>query len=228
MTGKDFIDSVMDDVDRFDNKTTDTTYRAIVLGWFNRVLKNVSTMQEGFHWRFLEKTSTFPTVADQLVYDLPTDIDGYKVFDLRQQVTDVKLIYKPQEWIDEYYPEPTNTSGNPLFYTVYANAYKLIPIPSSVMTIYERYIKTITTLEDTALSTTDIPAKWDDVIISGVLAKAYKFDKRLNESIDAKNDFLLGIERMKLDNECAIDYTPIAEGHRTAEVSMPRYQRPIP
>jgi len=228
MTGKDFIDQIMEDVDRFDNKTTDTVYRGIVLNWLNRALKNISTMQDGFHWRFLEKAATFETVADQLTYDLPSDIDGYKVFDLRQQTTDIKLLYKPQEWVDKYYPDPTNTSGNPLIYTIYANQYKLIPIPSSVITMYERYVKTITALTDSALSTTDIPAKWDDVIIQGALAKAYKFDKRLDDSVEAKNEFLLGIERMKLDNEAMIDHTPIAAGHRMEEIEMPRYQRPIP
>jgi len=227
MTGKDFIDGLMEDVDRFDNKVADTTYRAIALNWLNRVLKNIATMQDGFHWRFLEVSATFPTVADQLTYSLPTDIDGYKIFDLRQQESDVKLIYKSQEWIDEYYPDPTNISGNPLVYTIFAKQYKLIPCPSGVITMYERYIKVITALTDSAASNTDVPTKWDDVIIQGALAKAYKFDKRLQDSIDAQNQFLAGIERMKLDNECVIDYTPIAKGHRAVEIDMPRYARPI-
>jgi len=227
MDGKSFIDQTMEDLDRFDNKVTDTTYRAIALNWLNRVLKNIGTMQDGFHWRFLEKTATFPTVTSQLTYDLPSDIDGYKVFDLRQQTTDVKLTFKPQEWIDLYWPDPTVTSGNPLFYTLFASSMKLIPLPASAITMYIRYIKGITALTDSAASSTDVPAKWDDVIIQGALAKAYKFDKRIEDSIDAQNQFEKGIERMQLDNECIIDNSPIAQGHRTVGIEMPRYARPI-
>lgn len=213
MTGQQFINSVMIDTDRYVNLTTDTDYRAMCLDWLNRVLKNIASMQDGFHWRWLEKTATFPTVAAQMSYDLPSDIDSQKIVSVTQSETDFKLNFIAQEDLDSWLPDPTGTNGNPRMYTLYANSIRLIPIPNSVITITERYIKNITTLTDAAVSG-DTPTKWDDIIIQGILAKAYRFDKRKDDAADANNQFLLGIERMKTDNSQIIDDAPVAKDHR--------------
>ena len=226
MNGQDFINQIFEDLDKVDVQSTDTTYRAIVLNWLNRVLKNIATMQDGFHWRFLEKTATFETVEDQHSYDLPSDIDGYKVFDVRQKEDDIKIEYRTQQWFDENFPDPTVTGGNAYYYTLWASAIKLLPIPSSAFDVYMRYIKTPTALTDDSDSTTDVPSKWDDVIIQGVLAKAYKMERRLQDSLDAKNDFLAGIERMKSDNETIIDYNHVADSHRIVRSRGLRFKTP--
>lgn len=224
MTGQNFINSVMIDTDRYDNLTTDTTYRALVLDWANRVQKDISGKQDSFHWRWLEKTSTFNTVANQLSYDLPSDIDGYKILSLKQTTNDLKLYFIPQEEFDRLYPDPTEHTGNPVCYTLFANAIRLYPTPSSAIQITIRYVKTITALTDAAVSG-DIPAKWDDVVLEGILAKAYKFDKRLQESIDSFNKYIEGVERMKVDNEMIIDNIDVANSHRVKR-SVLNFKRP--
>ena len=214
MTGQQFINSIMIDTDRYDNLVTDTTYRAIALDWLNRIVKDISAMQESYHWRWLEKTSTFNTVASQLSYDLPSDIDGYKVLSLKQTTTDVKLYYIPQEEFNRLYPDPTQHTGNTICYTLYANAIRLYPTPSGAIEMTMRFVKTITALADGS-GVTDIPAKYDEIVLHGAMSKAYKFDKRLNESVDSYNKYLTGVERMKTDNGMIIDNLDVARGHST-------------
>jgi hypothetical protein len=214
----------MIDTDRYDNLTTDTTFRALALDWLNRTLKNISAMQEGFHWRFLEATATFPTVAAQSSYSLPTDIDGHKVYTVTQTTDDRKLDFVPQDQVDKYLPDPTVSSGNPKAYTLWDSSIRLMPIPSSIITMTMRYVKTITALTDAAVSS-EIPAKWDDVVLQGMLAKAYKFDKRLDDAVDAQNHFLAGIERMKSDNAMVIDYVNIADSHKGLNI-YPTWKSP--
>ena len=72
LTGAGFIDNLMESVGKIQTKASDTNYRVIALNWLNRIVEDISSRQR--HWKWLEKTSTFDTVADQLSYDLPADI----------------------------------------------------------------------------------------------------------------------------------------------------------
>ena len=219
MTGKDFVDNILYDSDRLQNLTADLTYRTMALGWLNLVLKDISSRQENYHWRFLEKTSYFDTEINQMSYDLPTDIDGYKIFSVRRADGDMRIDYVDQHIFDKYIPDPTTSGGNPDWYTLWAAQMKLWPIPGSVISIYRRYIKTITLLADNASSITDIPSKWDDVILAGALIKARRFDSK-DYSIE-KVDYENGILRMKSDNSMILDYNNIAESHRLGGRRIP-------
>ena len=221
MNGKEFIDQVIYDSDRLQNLTADTTYRTMVLGWLNLVLKDIASRQDSFHWRFLEATSFFDTVASQMTYDLPTDIDGNKIFSVRRTDGDIRINYVDQHIFDKYVADPTTASGNPDWYSLWANQMKLWPIPGSAISIYVRYIKQVPSVTDSTAVSTDLAnlVKWDDVILSGVLVKARRFDSK-DYSIE-KADYENGITRMKSDNSQIIDYNNVTESHRSRGSRVP-------
>lgn len=228
MDGKSFIDQMMYDMYKSSVLTTDTTYRAMCLNWLNLVLKDISTRQENFHYGFLEMTCYFTTVAAQASYDLPSTIDGYKVFSVRRLDGDVRLDYVDPHIMDKYVPDPTVSSGNPYNYTLWANSIKLYPVPSAAQDIYLRYIRTITLLTDSAASTTLIPAKWDDVILCGALAKATRLkqkEKPALSNLDLKQEYESGIQRLITECGVRMDYNNVAESHRSYR-SLPRFVSP--
>ena len=180
MTGEKFVDQLMYDTDRFQNLTTDTTYRTMALNWLNLAIKDLANEQVGYHWRDLEKTVEFPTVADQMSYDLPADIDTNKIYTVREKENDYKLNYIPQNDFDEAVPDSSVSSGIPRDYIVYAGVIRLYPVPDDAYTIYMRYIKIPTELADDDNST-DFSSKYDNVILNNALVRAFRFDKRLQE-----------------------------------------------
>ena len=214
MNGKDLIDSLMYDLDKFQNLTTDTDYRTMALDWINRIIDDIAAKQDQFHWRFLEATKTFSTVADQMSYDLPDDIDGYKILSLRDKTNDRKYTFIDQDDLDKNVPDPSESTGSPYLYTLWANALKLWPIPSSVFTAYLRYIKTMTTLQDNTTVTSEIPDKWKNVVLSGAKELAYTFDKRFTEASLMAVKYANGVNDMKIDNEMIIDRLITAKSHR--------------
>ena len=82
MTGAEFLDFLVGTesvIGILDKNPSDTEYRAFILKCLNLTLKDISARQVDWHWKFLEKTVTTSTVADQMDYDLPTDIDTTKI-----------------------------------------------------------------------------------------------------------------------------------------------------
>jgi hypothetical protein len=220
MKGNEFIDSVMRRVGRSQVLTTDTTLRAIALEWLNTGVRDISGRHE--HWTWLEKTASFPTVADQLSYDLPADIDlsGRKVFSVKQEDSPAKLVYIDQNTFDALEPEPTSSSGYPYYYTLWSKAIRLYPMPSSVITMYMRYIKTVTSLTDSATSETDIPSKHDNVVIDGALVYAFMLFPSFGNSQQQRAVYELGIKRMIQDNNIVIGDDGISFSHSIGSQRM--------
>jgi len=213
MDGKSYIDNLFYDIGRYTLLTTDTNLRIIALAWANRVIKDISSRKP--HWVWLEKTSSFPTVIDQVSYDLPTDIDlsGRKVVSVRQTSTPAKLVYVSQHRMDELEADPTVSSGNPLFYTLWSSYIRLFPMPSAVITMYMRYIKTITPLTDSAVSTTDIPDKFSEVVLDGMKVHAFRMFPKWGDSNAQKVIYEQGILRMIEDDNAEIDADNISGAH---------------
>jgi hypothetical protein len=212
MDGKTFIDNLFYDLGRYSLLTTDTTLRTVALSWANRVIKDISGRKT---WTFLEVTSTFPTIASTMTYDLPADCDlsGRKVISLRQKESPQKLFYISQRFLDEVEPEPDTVTGNPLYYTIFAQQIRLYPVPNDAYTMYMRYIKTITALTDSALSTTEIPAKFDEVVLDGMKVHAFRMFPKWGDSNTAKALFEQGILKMISDDDAEIDASNVSGSH---------------
>jgi len=211
MTGKGFIDSLFYDLGKIQVLTTDTYFRLIALNWCNRILRDINAREE--HWSFLEQTATFPTIAGIMTYDPPDDIDGNKYLSLRQTATPAKLRRYTQERLDLEFPNPTEDSGNPLRYIPFADGLKLHPVPSSVITITERYLKKITILADNDVITTELPEKYNDVVINGMEKYAFKYFPKFGNARDAVSLYEAGIVTMQRDNVVSMDADYISQPH---------------
>jgi len=211
--GKSYVDNLFYDIGKYQVLTADTALRVIALSWANRVIKDISGRHR--HWTWLEKTSTFATVASQMTYDLPTDVDtsGRKILSLKQYTTPTKLTYVNQRRLDELEPDPTTNEADPYLYTYWATAIRLYPVPSQAITMYLRYIKTISALTDSALSTTDIPAKWDDVVIDGMKKFAFSMFPEWGDTGKQFAIFENGIDKMIRDNNEELDAEATSETH---------------
>src|SRR3990167_414299 len=196
-----------------DKSINDTSYRAFMLDCLNLVAEDIQNRQQSWHWRFLEKTATAPTVASQIDYDLPTDVDTNKVFSLSDRTNDITYTFIPYEKFIRAVADPTNYSGNSIWWTFWASMIKLYPIPSSVWTFYLDYISLITAWTDAAASN-EIPAKYDPVIIDGVLVYAYKFDPELGNSQIQQVIYEAGVQKMIKDNMNMINELGRSGSHR--------------
>jgi hypothetical protein len=191
-----------------------------MLQCLNLTLKDIQLRQENWHWRFLEKTATAPTVIAQMDYDLPTiaggstfDIDGHKIFAVFDRTQDLTYVYKPYEWFVKRVADPSNSSGNSVWWTYWAGMLKLWPVPASVWTFYMNCIALITALTDAGVAC-EVPAKYDSVIIHGALKWAYQIDPKLGSYADMESLYEKGIASMKQDNSMMIAEIGRTESHR--------------
>ncbi len=197
-----------------DKDVADTKYRATALGYLNLIIQDIQTRQESFRWRFLEKTATMPTVASQLDYDLPTDIDTNKLVAVFDRTQDRTYKFIPYEKFVRLYPDPSNDTGDPSIYTFFANVLKLYPVPSSVFTVFLNYIKVMTDAADDSTDL-DIPDRYRKVIIDGILTFVYKFDPELGDELKQTQLYELGIKRMIVENNQMIDERAQSQSHRS-------------
>lgn len=216
MTGAEFLNFICGTsgkIGMLEKNVNDTSYRAFMLDCLNLVLKDISNRQQNFHWRWLEKTATAPTVASQHTYDLPADIDTNKMFAIYERTNDISLKFMPYDKFVRLVADPSNSVGQSVLWTFYANTIRLYPVPSAIITLYLDYIKRITLLTDAAVST-DIPIKYDPVIIDGLMVYAYKFDKDMGDWAKQQMIFEAGVIRMIQDNNMSIADLGQTESHR--------------
>ena len=216
MTGKQYLDFLCGksgQIGLLDKNVSDSSYRAFMLDCLNLVLKDIQNRQINWHWRFLEKTATAPTVASQIDYDLPTDIDTNKLFALYDRTNDRTYKYIPYEKFVKFVADPSNSTGQAIWWTLWASMIKLWPIPSSVITFYLDYVALATAWTDAATSN-EVPAKYDNVIIDGALVYAYMFDPELGDKASKTNDYERGVQKMIQDNNLMINDGGETESHR--------------
>lgn len=197
-----------------DKSSDDTVWRNTVLGWANLVKNDISNRQQTFHWRWLEKTSTTATVADQHSYDLPGDIDTSKIFAIYERTNDVTYQFIPYQKFVNLVANPSNDIGDPArWFTLWATTLRLYPVPSSVITIFLDYIKTITDIADDGVAI-EIPEKYNTVLIDGILTYIYRFDPQLGDQSFQSQLYENGLAKMIKDNNQMIAENTMPTSHR--------------
>lgn len=219
------------------NNEADTNFQALTTRWANRTLKEIwmgKGMDTTPDWWWLRLSYTFPTVADQMTYDLPTVIDGQKVFTVREKDNDQKLDFIDQRRFDKFIPDESIGSGSPTAYTLWGRDattkkpyIRLYPVPDSVITMYIRFLGNLTMFDnDVATSTTEVPDKYLPVVMDGVLEKFYTLHPEYGNTQIAMASFIKGIESMNEDNK-SIDNEQVAESHGDVGYGYPRFQYPV-
>ena len=196
-----------------DKNSSDTAYRSLALEWFNLVIKDIQNRQDDFHWRFLEKTATTPTVASQFNYELPSDIDILKIVHVYDKTNDRTYTFVPYERFKAAVADETNTTGDQFIFTLWSEELLLYPVPDSIITIFMDYVQLLTALADDS-NFTEIPARYDTVVIDGALVWAYKFDPELGDWKAQQAIYQDGIDRMKTENRVIITENVRPESHR--------------
>jgi len=196
-----------------DKNSGDNKYRATALEWLNLTLKDIQNRQQQWHWRWLEITKTASTVSGQLDYDPPTDLDSNKIMALYDRTNDITYRFVPYDKFVRLVPNPSVDSGDTVWWTYWAGDIKLYPIPNQAMTFYLDYIKNVSALADDT-NTTDVPSKYDQVIIDGAMSYALRFDPELGNWTQQQQLYEAGIARMIQDNNMMINEFMRSESHR--------------
>ena len=223
MTGKGYLDFIVGISGQYgmaDKNPNDTSFRAFVLQCLNLVGKDIQTRQDQWHWRWLEKTVTTTTVAEQMDYDLPDDIDTNKIFKVFDRNNDITYTYVEHDKFLRFVPDPSNNIGSTMFWTFWANKMKLYPIPSDARTVFLKYIQTLSELTDSDSSTWEVPSKYDPIIIDGVMVYVYKFDPEIGDWKTQQQAYELGVQKMQRENSMMIDDLGSTESHRTRGYPM--------
>jgi len=129
MTGQGLLDDFLVLQDR---KSTDTSYRALALKWLDLILKDIQSRQDGYHWRFLEVQTFFPTALNTFNYALSTiasDIDTTKVIHVYDKLNDITYKYKPYESFKRFVADEAADGGDPYVFSIFAGNLILWPTP---------------------------------------------------------------------------------------------------
>ena len=196
MTGQGLL---TDFLKRADKNSNDTEYRALALIWLDDIVKDIQNRQTTFHWRFLEKTATTPTVAEQHTYDLPSDIDTNKLMTVYDRTNDITYRFMPYSRFVRRVADPSSNIGRATIWTFYGNTLRLFPVPSSVITIFLDYIKIMPDATDNA-TTLDIPDKYKNIVINGLMMKAVQFDPDMGDARVQTALYEAQVNRMITDN----------------------------
>jgi len=196
-----------------DKSSSDAKYRASALGWLNLIIQDIQNRQQNWHWRWLEKTATTSTVASQLNYELPTDIDTNKVLQVYDQTNDFTYRFIPYDRFKRMVADPSNNTGDPKSWTLWANELLLYPVPLSVITVFMDYVSILTDASDNSTELS-IPDKYRSVIIDGVLTYAYKFDPEMGNWQNQEAIYEIGIKKMLQDNQSNPAEIVKSESHR--------------
>jgi hypothetical protein len=217
------------------NTDSDSNFETLIMNWGNRTLQEI-WMGKGLlispNWWWLSKTYSFPTVADQMTYDLPTFIDAMKVQVVKELDDDTKLTYVDQRQFDKLVPDPSGqATGIPYAYTIWSRdttTYKpyirLYPIPDAAYTIYMRFYGNLTMYAAaTPTAVNEVPTKYDVVVLDGVLEKFFQQYPQYGDTNSKKADFLAGVNRMNDENGVP-DEELVAESHGNRVVLRPTFQ----
>lgn len=133
---------------------------------------------------WLGATTTFPTVAGQAAYPVPTDWG--KTFSLRVDRFEPFARYDIDD-LDERWTSATST-GQPVEWAVWAEQIELRPIPDSVYTVIHRYYK----VEPDLMSDTDtplMPARFHTVVAEVATWLALRRDREDPRAVGAFNAY---------------------------------------
>ena len=131
-------------------------------------------------WPFFEVATTFDTVASQKDYTVA--VVGASVTNGLREIAAIRTDNHVLEYIgrddgDVIYPLNSNTTGNPWYWSFWADSIRLYPTPSSVATVYIRgYADPAAFGAGVADSTepSDLPTPFHMVLATYGIARAYE------------------------------------------------------
>jgi hypothetical protein len=129
-------------------------------------------------WYSLYATDTFATVASTSEYAVPTDL-GFAI-DIVDETNNRILFEDTIRSFDTVDPN-NDHSGNPQFFTLQGDNWRLYPIPTGAFTMRERYWKTPATLSANA-DTSDLPVEVETALFRLALSEIQDYLKAFEQA----------------------------------------------
>jgi len=131
-------------------------------------------------WPFFEVATTFDTVASQKDYTVAAV--GASVTNGLREIASLRTDNHVLEYIgrddgDVIYPLDSNTTGNPWYWSFWADSVRLYPTPSSIDTVYVRGYKDPAAFGagvSDATEPSDLPTPFHMVLATYGIARAYE------------------------------------------------------
>lgn len=149
-----------------------TDQAAAQLEWLNTEYRSLGGLRR---WKWLEARTTVATVAGTSSYTpSATDIRNYdRIYVADSAGNDTFMEWKPTQWVVERQHRFNQLSdrGIPRYWSLFAGAIQLYPIPDAVYTLQIDYTKNITPMA----APTDVPLlpeAYDDILVYGAAARA--------------------------------------------------------
>ncbi len=118
------------------NRSVDAFSNADIDENINRVLRVVAI---GFTFEDMRKTYSTSTIADQKIYNYPTDMKDVYSLRLIDGASSRKLLVKNQRAFDKMYPYPEQQStGRPEVYVDYGSYFQVHRVPDAAYEIHMR------------------------------------------------------------------------------------------
>lgn len=138
-----------------------------ILRWINDAMRDICLNNN-----LLEKKSTTAVVANQQDYSIPNDL--LTLHTVRYGT--LKLSAFSLQEADEFISQESANTGDPLYYSLWANTLSLYPIPTTAATsltlFYTRTPLAVTSLADTP----EIPAAYHLRLVEYCIAQAHELD----------------------------------------------------
>lgn len=142
-------------------------------------------LQEKFHLRQTESSSTIPTVASQRDYDLPASFESLKICSVLDPDSEehIKLDRIGIKQYEAQYSEDTEAEEMPSAYLRYGSQIRFWPTPDAIYTITLYYLSGLADLATG--QDPQLPNSWQELLILGATYRGYL---RFND-IDKANGF---------------------------------------
>lgn len=131
-------------------------------------------IQEKFHIREVESSTTFSTAEGQREYELPPSFESLRISAIRDNESgdDAELDRMSIKEYESSYSADTEKQAKPTKYFRAANAIILWPTPDDIYTVILHYR---TKLDDLTDSNVDpqLPRSWQEMLYVGAVARAF-------------------------------------------------------
>jgi hypothetical protein len=180
--------------ERLDDPTFDNVK---ITRWANWVIYDICSRT---NFPFLENSTTVSTIVSTQDYTLASiAADLNKVKSVIDTTNERELTYVKPEELDSKYKDMSNdTTGQPIYWTVYGDTLRVYPLPDDVYTLQVRYKANpteLTVASDTAI----IPEVYSETVILGIYQKSLEWNDDFDYSVVIEKQYEQKVNKMVSD-----------------------------
>ena len=204
LTANDMVSSVRAITDTDATDVTDAVIKLYLRDGFNRIIDLER------RWNFLEVSFSFTTVADQSNYV----IDNYTAYDMREVVSildadNARLEYISYDAAEEEFLVPSAASGDPRFYSMWANEIHIFPAPTAAIPLIVRGYRIPDDWVTAGTTVPDGPVQFDIALVYYAISRIYQSQEEAQTAAIYNNSFAEAISVARKDLTRAPSAAPV-------------------